>query len=129
MTAKNVTLTILQMNPKDFKTYSNPAGKFEFSRVPFTKIKSILYEQEVSGTFTLQYKTSFQEINFKTCSLHKKASKKVLATPKNLLCSQIAALPARQIAKEKITDIKELFPFLPNEDVKYLTALFKIKGT
>lgn len=125
MKTKNVNLVILQMKPNDFKTYSNPAGKLDFTRVPFSRIKSILYEQAEIDDFTVQYKLSFQEINYKTCSLRKKASRNLLATPKNLFLTEIATLPARSIAKEKASDIKDLFPFLPTEDVKYLTALLK----
>lgn len=123
---KNVKLSIMQMKVTDFKIYSTVSNKLDFSKVPFSKIKLILYEKDEKSSFSIKYKTSFQEMEYKTVSLNKKPTKKTLATPKNIFSVAVATAPSATVSKEKINDLKDLFPFLPSEDVNFYKALLKL---
>lgn len=101
MNSGRVTLRILQMVPNDFITYTIPAAKMDFSGVPFSKIKIISNEKDDPGTFRLKYKKSFREIEFKSVSLSKRATKKVLGTPKNLYFCKLFNLQSNPLLNEK----------------------------
>lgn len=124
MNTDKVELKIIQMLPEDFKAYSILANKMDFSKVPFSKVKILLYEKNFD--FEIKFKNSAKEKEYKTVSLFKTATKGALPTPKNLLCAKLTQTFKTPISKEKKKDLKDLLPFLPEIDKQYLKTLLNI---
>lgn len=125
MNMPKAKLCVMQMLPGDFKSFSTMASNLNYSTIPFTKLKSILYEK--TNPFIIKYKTSFADLEFKANSINKKATKKTLATSKNLFDKNLQNIQERPcLTKEKIDDIKSILPYLPQVDQAYYKALLKI---
>lgn len=117
-----VKLVVLQMMKPDFKMFSSKAASFDFQNIPFKKIKILLYSTE--DLFCLKFKTSVADIYFKISSISKKTRKSNLPTPTNIFERHLTVLGSKKLQKDKISDIKSLFKYLPPTDVQYYNCLF-----
>lgn len=120
----NVKLQILQMQPKDFVSYSKVADELNFKSLPFSKVKFIKYDY--TNMYVLQYKTSAIESSWKSVPIELKPKRGKLGTPGKLFSKELINTQAKQISSQKIQDIKEILPFLQSLDRQYLRSLLKI---
>lgn len=109
---------------QDFVAYSLMANKLDFRKVPFSKIKIILYKK--SDELQIQFKISGRDLEFKTATILKSASKNILRTPKNVFQQTLNILPQVTIPNDKKKDIKDLLIFLPTIDQIYFKNLLNI---
>lgn len=109
------------MLPSDFKMFSVIASKLSFDGIPFSKIKSIKYDQ--NNLFALQYKISFSKDKFESVCLIKKTRKGVLKTPSNVFDIELYISVRNKISTEKKKDIESLYIYLPVEDVNFFAIL------
>lgn len=115
-------LKIFQMQESDFLSLSSISSKLNFIHLPFTKVKCIKYEK--SNPFSIQFKNSFSEINFKTVNLKSKSN---LPTTFNILRKPPPVLSQKSIISgEKKNDLKSLIPYLPQIDQQYFTAILNL---
>lgn len=121
MSKPKTKLSILEMEPSDFKCFTIPGGKLDYSNVPFAKVKALFYEHEFN--FSIKYKTSFSNNSFKNCSLLKRPRKNNLGTPKDLFSHTVPSLQRHSLPIEKINDIKALIPFIPDRHRTYMQML------
>lgn len=125
MNFNKIQLQIIQMKTEDFLLISRRSDEFNFSTIPFTRIKFLFYSS--GDLFTLNYKNSARDISAKSVSLIKKPSRTKLGTNKNIFQSKLNVVESRihNITKEKVKDIKSLFPFLPDVDKSYYETILK----
>lgn len=119
--SQKVKLKIIKMLPSDFKMFSVIASKLSFDGIPFSKIKSIKYDQ--NNLFALQYKISFSKDKFESVCLIKKTRKGVLKTPSNVFDIELYISVRNKISTEKKKDIESLYIYLPVEDVNFFAIL------
>ena len=109
-------ISITQMKPNMFKDYQTIAKVGQFHRIPFSKIKSLLYDN--SEPKILKYKLSFSD-EWTTVNVFDK-------NPTRLNGNRHFILPTPKIAKhsslsdEKISDIKAMLKFMPASDKTYM---------
>lgn len=120
--SQKIKLNIIEMLPTDFKIYSNLAQQLNFQNVPFTKIKAIKYNK--FNLFSLLYKTSIKEDEFQSSSLKKQSRKGVLSTSEKMFERELSTFTKINISEDKKNDIKSLFMYLPDNDIKFYSKLF-----
>jgi len=109
-------ISITQMKPNMFKDYQTIAKVGQFHRIPFSKVKSLLYDN--SEPKILKYKLSFSD-EWTTVNVFDK-------NPTRLNGNRHFILPTPKIAKrsslsdEKISDIKAMLKFMPASDKTYM---------
>lgn len=120
MNYKNVTLSIMQLQPNDFFDFNLASQAFDFW-IPFQKANHIIYER--NDLFCLKYKTAIDseaEIpgNLFHVSSTRRQNKKVfpIIRPFNL--------EGKTISNEKISDLKSMIKYMDPIDVEYYNRVF-----
>lgn len=101
--------------------YSVRANKFDFRKVPFSKIKVFLCK--ISDEFQIQFKNCGRDFEFETIMIIKSASRNILGTSKTILQQKLKLLTEVAIPIDKKKDIKDLLIFLPKTDQIYFKKL------
>ena len=116
-------LNIKQLKETDFRDFQAEARKKQFSNMPYTKVKHIIYNQ--NSLNTVRFRKSFIEELTEVCvsDLNKSVSnvsftrtKKQL--PPTLLISEAWPSPKiiysrPSLSAEKAADIRSMIPFMP----------------
>lgn len=112
--SRTLTLKFLQMLNDDFHCYHEEAIKFGFNQIPYSKVKSIIYNK--SNWNIIQYKTSFygptKEININ--------NKKI-----QIISDICVKPPNNTLSLKKIQDIRSSYKYMPAEDKKYMEAIIR----
>lgn len=117
-------LQMFQMRGEDFKNFHAIANNGAFDRIPYTKVKSLMYEKK--NPKVLKYKTGFlqdfQSVNIFRIITKTRGSKDNTFNIFNGLKTATAEAP---LTNEKKKDIKSMLKFMPEGDRAYMTALTK----
>ncbi|RUS83143.1 hypothetical protein EGW08_009090 [Elysia chlorotica] len=118
-------LKTIQLKKEDFKDFGKIALRGLYDKVPYTKVKSLRYDQAQPSH--LQYKTDFSmewvtERVFNMPASRSK-SKKVRTSLQTVIGSVKTAKPSGPLAKAKALDIKDMLKFMPEADKVYMSLL------
>lgn len=114
-------LQVFQMREDDFKNFQAVAVGGAFDRIPYTKVKSLLYEQNEPKA--LKYKISFLQ-DFQSVNIFRLAETRgsrdgSIDFFRGLKTAKAEAL----LSNEKKKDLKSMLKFMPEGDRAYMSAL------
>lgn len=132
---------IIQMKDMDFKNYEECTTHFDYKKVPFAKVVSLKFTQELN---IVQYKTSHVEKGYTPAIiLNENARRGSIRTrggrrnSNPTIRTNIQVTPAlqlipkplqekKEVSKEKIAAIKKMMPSMPAVDKLFFQHLLKI---
>ena len=115
-------LKIIQMRSQDFKDFGSIARKGKYDRVPFTKVKSLLYKKVEPKI--LCYKTNFSEewitqnVLQDRLSTRNKVNNVLFEVPNPAI-----AKPVEGLSQAKKVDIRSMLRFMPASDKEFMSLL------
>lgn len=132
---KNINLKIIQLKSNDFKDFKTASNQYQFSKMPFTKIKCIQYNAESFPK--VLFKTCFENDSFENVSIKKvirkqKKTKKCKKNPEvfdenNLPPIQIENF-SYEITAAKKTDLLDQMKYMPIQDQGFYRAILNIEN-
>lgn len=113
---------VIKMEKNDFLLFQNSFSHLNFTAVPYTKIKHIVYD----GSMAIKYRTSFSQEGFVEVNLIKgKTTRAKQSTNQMFVPDTVSAKKkTEQISKEKKGDIKYALQFMPEVHKNFYTEMF-----
>ena len=115
-------MRLLQMKLDDFKDFAAIAQMGDYKLVPFTKVKSLLYEQNQPKL--VKYKTSFTS-DWVEVNVIERRTRAGLCEPQFEVRDPGLAKPSGGLSEAKKADIKAMLKFMPLNDKDFMSSLVK----
>jgi hypothetical protein len=128
LTSPRVHLKVIQLKATDFMNFQIAAKGRNFKSIPYTKVKSLLYNAKEPSL--IRYRVSFAkpEVTVKLFIVQtsRVRSPNAVASP---LFRKITPINRPAIlAAEKIADIKKMFRFMPPVDAEYFRSILSLQS-
>ncbi len=114
-------LKVIQMKAEDFKDFSAIAREGKYVKVPFTKVKSLLFKQNEPKV--LSYKTHFGDEWIAENVLERKVTRKAKHSLHFEVRDPAVAKPTSCLSQAKKDDIRDMLCFMPLADKEYMANL------
>ena len=108
-------LVIIQMTKEKFFNFQVQSRYMNFTSVPFSKMKEIIYQK--TDNFTLKFRTSFTNSDYSIVPIVKGSNQTVLPQPLVITYEIISNI-------YKLSDLKQMLKLMPKVDQDCYQALF-----
>lgn len=105
------------MMKSDYFDFAESATKLNYTKLPYTKVKHLLYTKH---SFDISYKTTFNSSEFETVKTNSLKNKTLILKIPEVLPLNVVS----KIKPEKIKDLKSMLQYMPPVDKAFFINLF-----
>jgi len=105
------------------KDYQSEANRFQFTGIPYTKVKALQYCSE--NIMEVKYKTRFTDDEWTVCDIRPQGAARATSQKRKKLELTMPSKLVKQgsISKEKAEDIQSMLQFMPDQDKAYMQTI------